>query len=63
MNNNIKDNENKIKTLPWLGIPKLLPYVRPYKKIIVQMVTLGMLSSLADSAYPLFNQYAINNFI
>ena len=40
MNNNIKDNENKIKTLPWLGIPKLLPYVRPYKKIIVQMVTL-----------------------
>lgn len=63
MNNNIKDNENKIKTLPWLGIPKLLPYVRPYKKIIVQMVTLGMQSSLADSAYPLFNQYAINNFI
>lgn len=63
MNNNIKNNENKIKTLPWLGIPKLLPYVRPYKKIIVQMVTLGMLSSLADSAYPLFNQYAINNFI
>ena len=63
MNNNIKDNENKIKTLPWLGIPKLLPYVRPYKKIIVLMVTLGMLSSLADSAYPLFNQYAINNFI
>ncbi|MCR4635346.1 MAG: ABC transporter ATP-binding protein/permease [Butyrivibrio sp.] len=63
MNNNTKDNENKIKTLPWLGIPKLLPYVRPYKKIIVQMVTLGMLSSLADSAYPLFNQYAINNFI
>jgi ATP-binding cassette subfamily B protein len=63
MNNNIKDNENKIKTLPWLGIPKLLPYVRPYKKIIVQMVTLGMLSSLADSAYPPFNQYAINNFI
>ncbi|WP_022753433.1 ABC transporter ATP-binding protein [Butyrivibrio fibrisolvens] len=63
MNNNIKDNENKIKTLPWLGIPKLLPYVKPYKKIIVQMVTLGMLSSLADSAYPLFNQYAINNFI
>lgn len=63
MNNNIKDNENKIKTLPWLGIPKLLPYVRPYKNIIVQMVTLGMLSSLADSAYPLFNQYAINNFI
>ncbi|SER50782.1 ATP-binding cassette, subfamily B [Butyrivibrio fibrisolvens] len=63
MNNNIKDNEKKIKTLPWLGIPKLLPYVRPYKNIIVQMVTLGMLSSLADSAYPLFNQYAINNFI
>lgn len=58
-----KENKNEIKTLPWLGIPKLLPYVKPYKKIIFQMVTLGMLSSLADSAYPLFNQYAINNFI
>lgn len=59
-----KDKEkNEFKTLPFLGIPKLLPYIKPYKKIIIQMMTLGMLSSLADSAYPLFNQYAINNFI
>ncbi len=59
-----KDKEkNEFKTLPFLGIPKLLPYIKPYKKLIIQMMTLGMLSSLADSAYPLFNQYAINNFI
>lgn len=65
--NNSKVNKdkdkNEFKTLPFLGIPKLLPYIKPYKKLIIQMMTLGMLSSLADSAYPLFNQYAINNFI
>ena len=68
MNNNdnkVKKGEekNEFKTLPFLGIPKLLPYIKPYKKTIIIMMTLGMLSSLADSAYPLFNQYAINNFI
>lgn len=63
MNDNNKDKKTEFKTLPFLGIPKLLPYMKPYKKIIIQMVILGMLSSLADSAYPLFNQYAINNFI
>ncbi len=57
------EEKNEFKTLPLLGIPKLLPYIKPYKKTIIIMMTLGMLSSLADSAYPLFNQYAINNFI
>lgn len=68
MNNNdnkVKKGEdkNEFKTLPFLGVPKLLPYIKPYKKTVIIMMILGMLSSLADSAYPLFNQYAINNFI
>lgn len=63
MNNRYKNKETEIKTLPWLGIPKLWPYIKPYRKMILQMMTLGILSSLADSVYPLFNKYAINNFI
>ncbi len=49
------------KTLPFFGIPRMLPYVRPYRMTIVIMVTLGILSSLIDSIYPLFNRHIINH--
>ncbi len=58
-----KDKNEKYRMLPWFGIPKLLPYVRPYRKMIVVMVTLGILSSLIDSVYPLFNRYALDHFV
>lgn len=51
------------KKLKFFGIPKLLPYVKKYKKLMITMVILGTLSSLIDSIYPLFNQYALNHFI
>ncbi len=47
----------------WFGIPKLAPFIRPYRKTIIWMIFLGILSSLADSIYPLFNSYAISHFI
>lgn len=55
-------NEKNIK-LPLFGIPKLYPYIKQYLPKIVFMVTLGILSSLADTIFPIFNQYAIDNFI
>ncbi len=58
-----KDNNENSRMLPWFGIPKLLPYVRPYRKMIVVMVTLGIVSSLIDSVYPLFNRYALDHFV
>lgn len=56
-------NENKNVKLKYFGIPKLLPFVKPYKKIMISMIIMGALSSLIDSIYPLFNQYALNHFI
>lgn len=51
------------KKLPFFGIPKLYPFLKPYLPTIVGMIILGVLSSLADSAYPLFNKYALDNFV
>ena len=56
-------SENKNVKLKYFGIPKLLPFVNPYKKIMISMIIMGALSSLIDSIYPLFNQYALNHFI
>ena len=56
-------SENKNVKLKYFGIPKMLPFVKPYKKIMISMIIMGALSSLIDSIYPLFNQYALNHFI
>ncbi len=55
-------NEQNIK-LPLFGIPKLYPYIKQYFPKIIFMIALGVLSSLADSIFPIFNRYAIDNFV
>lgn len=49
--------------LPFFGIPKLLPYAMKYRKRIIAMVLMGIIASLIDSFFPLFNRYAIDHFI
>lgn len=49
--------------LKLFGIPKLWPFIRPYLHIILFMILLGVLASLIDSVYPLFNQYALDHFV
>ncbi|MCR4883869.1 MAG: ABC transporter ATP-binding protein/permease [Clostridiales bacterium] len=49
------------KKMRFFGIPNILPYVRPYTGKIILMVILGIISSLIDSIYPLFNQHIINH--
>ncbi len=56
-------NTEEIKMLPKLGIPELLPYLKPYKKTMIMMICLGLTASLIDSIMPLFNRYALNHFI
>ena len=54
--------EKQVK-LPFFGLPALWPMVRKYKNILIRMIVLGILVSLADAVYPLFNRYAINHFV
>ena len=50
----------KIKHLKWFGIPRVLPYTKPYRRRMLLMILLGAASSLVDSIYPLFNRHVID---
>ncbi len=54
--------ENNVK-LPLFGIPKLYTYIKPYLPKIILMVSLGVISSLFDSVFPIFNRFALDNFV
>lgn len=58
----VKTNEKKVH-LPYFGIPKLWPYLRPYRFIFLSMVLLGALGSVGDVVLPLFQEYALDNFV
>ena len=49
--------------LPWFGLPRLFPFMKPYKGIVLCMALLMLLNGIIDICLPLFQQYAINNFI
>ena len=59
MNN--KDKE--YVSLPYFGINKLLPYLKPHRFIVISMILFGLLGSLVDIVLPLFQKYALNHFI
>ena len=49
------EKNKKRRGASFFGLPLILPYVRPYLWTIIWMIILGILSSLADSVFPLFN--------
>jgi len=51
------------KRTRFFGVPLIMPFVRPYLPTILWMIFLGILSSLADSIYPLFNSWALDHFV
>lgn len=53
----------KIKTLPYFGVGKVLPFLAPFKKFVFIMLFCGILQSLGDIILPLFQRYAIDHFI
>ena len=60
----MSENKNdKAVKLPFFGIPRLHPYIKQYYPKIIFMIILGILSSLVDSIYPIFNRYALDNFV
>ncbi len=49
--------------LPWFGLPKLAPFLKPYAGIMVSMVVLGIFGSVLDIVVPLFQSYALDVFV
>lgn len=58
-----QEEKKEYVSLPFFGIPKLMPYLKPYRFLILSMVSLGLCGGLVDIILPLFQQYALNNFI
>ncbi len=53
----------KNKKLKFFGLPVVLPYLKPYKKEMTNLIVFAILGGLCETVFPLFQQYAINNFI
>ena len=57
------NKEQKSTSLPLLGIPRLLPFLKPYRARMFRMVFLALICSVVDVSYPLFNRYALDHFV
>ena len=57
------EEEVKARHLRFFGIPKLFPYLKRIRKYLFLMLGLSVAAALTDTLFPLFQQYAINNFI
>ncbi len=55
--------EQEAASLPYFGIHKLAPYLRPYRFTMTAMIILGLLGGFVDIVLPLFQEYAIDHFI
>ncbi|MCD8329914.1 MAG: ABC transporter ATP-binding protein, partial [Lachnospiraceae bacterium] len=58
-----KREEGSYVRLPWFGLKKLAPFLRPYAGIMVSMLVLGLIGSALDIVVPLFQSYALNHFV
>ena len=61
----MNDQKKKEKTvsLPFFGIPKLLPFMKKYRGTLIFMVCCGLISTVMDILLPQFQGYALNNYI
>nr|MCR4778523.1 ABC transporter ATP-binding protein [Lachnospiraceae bacterium] len=61
----MENEEKKDETvkLPYFGLNRLLPYLKPHRKMIFSMIALIIVGGAVDIVLPLFQQYAINHFI
>ena len=58
-----QQKNNKQVKLRFFGINRILPFMRPFKRMMVFMAGLGLFTSLVDVAITLFQRYALNNFV
>lgn len=59
-----ENNENKKAVkLRFFGIPRLMPYLKKYKKRYALMILMGIAVSVIDIILPFFQRYAIDVFV
>ena len=50
-------------SLPFFGIPRIVPYMGRFKKTIIFMVCCGLTGTLVDILLPLMQRYALDHYI
>ena len=58
-----KKSDKKRVALPLFGIPRLLPFAKPYKKQFVGLVVAQILCSISDVLRPVLQKYALDHFV
>ena len=58
-----KGSSQKRIALPLFGIPRILPFARPYKKQFIGLVTAQILCSISDVLRPVLQKYALDHFV
>ncbi len=59
----MEENTAKVTHLKFFGIPKLLPYLKKYRLMMLGMIILAVGASCIEILFPKFQEYAINNYI
>lgn len=55
--------KEKTRSLPFFGIKYVLPYLKNYKRLMIIMISCGLVGSLVDIMIPMFREYSLNHFI
>ena len=58
----MEDKHERV-SLPFFGIPRLLPFAKKYKKDIFGLVAAQILCSISDVLRPVLQKYALDNFV
>ena len=59
----MEHTNEKQKHLKFFGIGKILPFARPFRRVLGVMVALGMVTSLVDVGASLFQRHALNEYV
>jgi len=59
----LSEHQDSFKPLPYFGLNKLLPYIKRHSTTMILMVVFAAAGIAMDIITPLFQRYAINNFI
>ena len=57
------DTKQKRIALPFFGIPRILPFAKPYKKQFIGLLTAQILCSISDVLRPVLQKFALDHFV
>ena len=57
------DSKQKRIALPLFGIPRILPFAKPYKKQFIGLVASQILCSISDVLRPVLQKFALDHFV